>query len=64
MRACGICGSDLHTLEHAEHLVEVAEALGTDLDFDPSADYVLGHEWCAEVLDLGSGHARRGVAAR
>jgi threonine dehydrogenase-like Zn-dependent dehydrogenase len=55
VRACGICGSDLHTLEHAEHLVDVADALGSDLDFDPSADYVLGHEWCAEVLDLGPG---------
>jgi threonine dehydrogenase-like Zn-dependent dehydrogenase len=55
VRACGICGSDLHTLEHAEHLVEVADALGSDLDFDPNADYVLGHEWCAEVLELGPG---------
>jgi threonine dehydrogenase-like Zn-dependent dehydrogenase len=55
VRACGICGSDLHTLDHAEHLVAVAAALGSDLDFDPSADYVLGHEWCAEVLDLGPG---------
>jgi len=55
VRACGICGSDLHTLEHAEHLVEVAEAIGSDLTFDPEADYVLGHEWCAEVLELGPG---------
>ena len=61
VRACGICGSDLHTLEHAEHLVEVADALGSDLDFDPSADYVLGHEWCAEVLALGPG-TEAGVA--
>ena len=61
VRACGICGSDLHTLEHAEHLVDVADALGTDLDFDPGADYVLGHEWCAEVLDLGPG-TEAGVA--
>jgi threonine dehydrogenase-like Zn-dependent dehydrogenase len=53
VRACGICGSDLHTLEHSERLVEVGEALGTDIAFDPSADYVLGHEWCAEVLELG-----------
>jgi threonine dehydrogenase-like Zn-dependent dehydrogenase len=53
VRACGICGSDLHTLEHAEHLVDVAEAIGSDLAFDPEADYILGHEWCAEVLELG-----------
>ncbi|MCJ7437671.1 MAG: zinc-binding dehydrogenase [Acidimicrobiia bacterium] len=55
VRACGICGSDLHTLDHAEHLAEVGAAMGTDLAFDPVADYVLGHEWCAEVLELGPG---------
>jgi threonine dehydrogenase-like Zn-dependent dehydrogenase len=55
VRACGICGSDLHTLDHAEHLAEVGAAMGADLAFDPQADYVLGHEWCAEVLELGPG---------
>jgi threonine dehydrogenase-like Zn-dependent dehydrogenase len=53
VRACGICGSDLHTLEHAEQLVGVAEAIGSDVAFDPGSDYVLGHEWCSEVLELG-----------
>jgi threonine dehydrogenase-like Zn-dependent dehydrogenase len=52
-RACGICGSDLHTLRHAEHLPAVAAATGTDAGFDPEADYHLGHEWVAEVLDHG-----------
>lgn len=55
VRACGICGSDLHTLEHSEHLVEVGAALGADTGFDPRHDYVLGHEWSAEVLELGPG---------
>ena len=54
-RACGICGSDLHTLRHAEHLPQVAAATGTDDSFDPAADYHLGHEWVAEVLDHGPG---------
>ena len=53
VRACGICGSDLHTLEHSEHLVEVGAALGVETGFDPGHDYVLGHEWSAEVLELG-----------
>jgi threonine dehydrogenase-like Zn-dependent dehydrogenase len=35
--------------------VEVAEALGSDTSFDSRADYFLGHEWVAEVLDLGPG---------
>lgn len=54
VRACGICGSDLHTLDHAEHLAEIGAAMGADLPFDPNADYVLGHEWSAEVLELGA----------
>ena len=52
LRACGICGSDLHTLRHAESLGEVAAAMGMAQAFDPQADYHLGHEWVAEVLDV------------
>ena len=52
LRACGICGSDLHTLRHAEHLPEVAAATGLESTFDPAADYHLGHEWVGEVLEL------------
>src|SRR5581483_5592150 len=55
LRACGICGSDLHTLAHAEVLPEVAAATGLEGAFDPDADYYLGHEWVGEVLDLGPG---------
>lgn len=61
VRACGICGSDLHTLEHSEHLVEVGAAMGVDTHFDPAHDYVLGHEWSAEVVERGPG-AGGGVA--
>jgi threonine dehydrogenase-like Zn-dependent dehydrogenase len=55
LRACGICGSDLHTLQHAEHLADVAASMGMDGALDPHADFYLGHEWVAEVLDLGPG---------
>jgi threonine dehydrogenase-like Zn-dependent dehydrogenase len=53
MRACGICGSDLHTLAHADALADVAAAVGIDDSFRPDDDYFLGHEWVAEVLDVG-----------
>jgi threonine dehydrogenase-like Zn-dependent dehydrogenase len=45
--ACGICGSDLHTLKfpHA-----VAEA-GGPLAFDPDADLIMGHEFCGELME-------------
>jgi threonine dehydrogenase-like Zn-dependent dehydrogenase len=55
LRACGICGSDLHTLAHPEMLPEVAAASGLEARFDPDGDYYLGHEWVGEVLDLGPG---------
>lgn len=60
---CGICGSDLHALKHATRLVEVARETGTPFNLDPSRDVVMGHEFCAEVVDLGpntSAAVRRG----
>lgn len=60
VQACGICGSDLHTLEHADRFGEMlAESLSGvpaaegGSGFDPAADFVLGHEFSAEVLELG-----------
>jgi 2-desacetyl-2-hydroxyethyl bacteriochlorophyllide A dehydrogenase len=59
--ACGICGSDLHTLDHADEMVEMAsEATGAapagmpaPKVMDPSRDVVMGHEFCGEVVALG-----------
>ncbi|MCA3710631.1 MAG: alcohol dehydrogenase catalytic domain-containing protein, partial [Phenylobacterium sp.] len=55
--ACGICGSDLHALHHMEHMIETATRAsgGFGTGFDPTADTVFGHEFCAEVLDHGPG---------
>lgn len=52
-RACGICGSDLHALIHAESVAEMSLAAGAPAMFDPSTDFVMGHEFCAEILELG-----------
>jgi 2-desacetyl-2-hydroxyethyl bacteriochlorophyllide A dehydrogenase len=51
--ACGICGSDLHALKHAAKLVEAARESGAPFALDPSRDVVMGHEFCAEVVDFG-----------
>jgi len=59
--ACGICGSDLHTVHHADRMVELskeaAETSGPDgmsmFMFDTASDVVMGHEFAAEVLELG-----------
>lgn len=56
--ACGICGSDLHALHHMEHMVELGRrgnGGAPDNGFDPTADTVFGHEFCAEILDHGPG---------
>jgi threonine dehydrogenase-like Zn-dependent dehydrogenase len=61
--ACGICGSDLHALKYAHKMVEVAKETGAPFVLDLNRDVVMGHEFCAEVIDYGpgtSGPVRRG----
>lgn len=57
--ACGICGSDLHALKHAEKLVEVARRSGGPFIMDLTRDIVMGHEFCAELVDFGPETQRR-----
>ncbi|HKV53362.1 MAG TPA: alcohol dehydrogenase catalytic domain-containing protein [Candidatus Binataceae bacterium] len=57
--ACGICGSDLHTLKHAEKLVEGAKRSGGLFVMDLDRDVVMGHEFCAEIVDFGTQTERR-----
>lgn len=57
--ACGICGSDLHALKHAERLVEGARRSGGPFVMDLKRDIVMGHEFCAEVVDYGPQTERR-----
>ncbi|HJQ85424.1 MAG TPA: zinc-binding dehydrogenase [Candidatus Binatia bacterium] len=56
--ACGICGSDLHALEHADALVAAAREAAMPFTMDPGRDVVMGHEFCAEVVDFGPDTAR------
>jgi threonine dehydrogenase-like Zn-dependent dehydrogenase len=53
VKACGICGSDLHALRFAGELVSAARETGAPVTFDPTRDYVMGHEFSAEVVALG-----------
>jgi threonine dehydrogenase-like Zn-dependent dehydrogenase len=56
--ACGICGSDLHALKHAERFVEASRRAGSVFTMDLARDVVMGHEFCAEIVDHGPGTAR------
>jgi threonine dehydrogenase-like Zn-dependent dehydrogenase len=68
--ACGICGSDLHTLEHGEEMVELSRESTTSIPegmpvpevMDLAHDVVMGHEFCAEVIEVGDnvGNSRQG----
>ena len=59
--ACGICGSDLHMLKHGAELRRLTQELEAEsppdpmrpIPFEPSADTVMGHEFCCEVVELG-----------
>lgn len=53
VKACGICGSDLHALHHAAELVAITREIGAPMSFDPALDFIMGHEFTAEVLELG-----------
>jgi threonine dehydrogenase-like Zn-dependent dehydrogenase len=53
VKACGICGSDLHALRFGDDMVEAAREAGAPMTFDPKRDYIMGHEFAAEVLELG-----------
>jgi threonine dehydrogenase-like Zn-dependent dehydrogenase len=59
--ACGICGSDLHLLQHGARQHRLAAELreGEPVDpmapiaFDPAGCTIMGHEFCIEVVDRG-----------
>jgi len=61
--ACGICGSDLHMLQHGAESRRLMDELTADRPsdpmqmkmFEPGLDTVMGHEFCCEVVDLGPG---------
>jgi len=53
--ACGICGSDLHALKYTEKLIDGARRSGGAFVMDAKRDIVMGHEFCAEIVDHGPG---------
>lgn len=57
VKACGICGSDLHFAAHGEEMLAATRQLEGIPDpghgVDLSADIYMGHEFSAEVLEAG-----------
>ncbi len=52
--ACGICGSDLHALKYGARLSESSREAGGNFGMDLARDVVMGHEFCAEVVEYGT----------
>lgn len=48
--ACGICASDLHFMDHPNADADDDTGLSR---YDANADVVMGHEYCAEIVDYG-----------
>ncbi|MBI5948586.1 MAG: zinc-binding dehydrogenase [Chloroflexi bacterium] len=57
VRACGICGSDLHAAKYMDLMMANARASGrrTWYDDDMTRPLVMGHEFVAEVVEAGPG---------
>ncbi|MEE3752322.1 zinc-binding dehydrogenase [Mycobacterium intracellulare] len=56
VRACGICGSDLHFAAHGAQVLEMTDraAGGTGgMHVDLNHDIFMGHEFSAEILEAG-----------
>src|SRR6478609_5726171 len=54
--ACGICASDIHFMDHPEGDPDDDTGLS---NHDQDADIVMGHEYCAEIVEYGPGTERR-----
>ncbi len=56
--ACGVCGSDLHARDHTLHLCDLLHRAGFDGFMDPDRPVVMGHEFCATLLEPAVGLSR------
>lgn len=55
VRACGICGSDLHFAAHGAEVLAMSNKIGGAgaMSVDLGRDVFMGHEFSAEVLEAG-----------
>ena len=56
VQACGICGTDLHFAAHGSEMLALTAQIADDtggMSVDLSRDVFMGHEYSAEVLEVG-----------
>lgn len=52
--SCGICGSDINLYHHGEQIIEFSHQCGHPHPMDLHKGVIMGHEFCAEIVDAGS----------
>ena len=62
--ACGICGTDLHAVKHTDALIKTSREVGGGFKLTTDQPVVLGHEFCAEIIDYGPGTTKRYAAGQ
>ena len=62
--ACGICGTDLHAVKHTEALIKTSREVGGGFKLTTDQPVVLGHEFCAEIIDYGPGTTKTYVTGQ
>ena len=53
VRACGICGSDLHAKDHADELTDVMATMGYPDFMRTETATVMGHEFSGVITERG-----------
>ena len=53
VRACGICGSDLHAKDHADELTDVMVEIGYRDFMRGDTPTVMGHEFAGVIAERG-----------
>lgn len=58
VKACGICGSDLHFVKHGAEMLDLADQMAGMPDFGDARttldrDVYMGHEFAGEILEVG-----------
>ncbi|MDE2596166.1 MAG: zinc-binding dehydrogenase [Sphingomonadales bacterium] len=58
--SCGLCASDAHFLHSGQHIIDLSRQFGGPYAaLDRSRAFVPGHEYVGEVIDYGTGSARK-----
>lgn len=56
---CGICGTDLNLYHNGQRMVDFSKSCGHPNPIDLKKGVIMGHEYCAEVIEYGKNTNKR-----